>query len=337
MKEKTAIAVIGAGRIGKIHIENINNHIKDYYVKWLIEPAHKEMLQLIEEMGIPHVSDKLQPALDDKEVKAILICSSGDTHLDFIKQAARQKKAIFCEKPLGLDVAKTKEAIKVAKDNKVLLQVGFNRRFDGEFSALKKKIKEIGSLQMIKITSRDPAPPPHEYIKRSGGIFLDMSIHDFDMVRFLSDSEVVEVSVMADCLVDPKLKKYDDVDTALISLKLKNGAMALIDNCRKAVYGYDQRIELFGSKGMLIASNRQESLVETFNEQGKKGEKLLYFFLERYSNSFITEMKSFFASVANPKLGVAVSGEDGLKPLVIGLAAKKSLKEKRIVRLEEIG
>lgn len=334
--QKHAIAVIGAGRIGKLHVENIKAHIKDYYIKWLVEPAHKEMRKWIDEMQIPNVSEKLQPAINDKEVKAVVICSSADTHLEFIEQSAKKGKAIFCEKPLAVDLAKTKKTLKIVKDSGVLLQVGFNRRFDHEFSHLKEKIKEIGSLQLIKITSRDPAPPPYSYIKRSGGMFLDMSIHDFDMVRFLSGSEVVEVSVMADCLVDRKIAKYDDVDTALISLKLKNGTMALIDNCRKAIYGYDQRIEVFGSKGMAIASNRQESLVETFSEKGKKGEKLLYFFLERYSNSFVTEMKSFFASVDNPKRGVAVSGDDGLKPLAIGLAVQKALKEKRTVRLAEI-
>jgi len=266
----------------------------------------------------------------------VIICSSTDTHSQITIESANAKKHIFCEKPIDYDIDRIKKALDAVEKAGVKFQVGFNRRFDHNFKRVHDLILEgkIGEPHIIRITSRDPAPPPPEYVKVSGGMFLDMTIHDFDMARYLSGSEVVEVYASGAVLVDPEIGKAGDIDTAVITMKFKNGALGVIDNSRRAVYGYDQRVEVFGSRGCVSVSNDTDSSAVLSSEEGVFSEKPKYFFLERYMDSFAAEMRMFVDSIINNSVP-AVTGIDGLKPVLIGLAAKRSLAEGKPVRLEE--
>jgi len=230
-------------------------------------------------LGIPHVTNNAEDIFGDPEISVVQICSSTDTHADYIIKAARSGKNIFCEKPVDLSVEKVKKALAAVKEAGVRLQIGFNRRFDHNFAHVRKLIDDgaIGQVQLVKITSRDPAPPPISYVKVSGGIFLDMTIHDFDMARFQAKSEVEEVYAQGAVLIDPEIGKAGDVDTAIIMLKFANGALGVIDNSRKAVYGYDQRVEVFGSAGAAAAENDTPSQVRLSDTSGVHADKPLLF------------------------------------------------------------
>jgi len=332
------VGIIGAGRIGKLHAENIANSIPQAR---LVAIADVNMTSAIEAwakgLGIEKVFKDPADLIADKSIQAVLICSSTDTHADFVVKLAQAGKHIFCEKPVDLSVAKVNAALAAVKKAGVKLQVGFNRRFDHNFRKVRDLVESgaVGTPQIIKITSRDPAPPPPAYVAVSGGIFLDMSIHDFDMARFQAGSEVVEVYAAGAVLIDEAIGKAGDVDTAIITLKFANGALGVIDNSRKASYGYDQRVEVFGSKGSAEAVNDTPNTVRFSNEDGVSGEKPLYFFLERYKEAFIAEMRAFLDALSSGK-SCPVTGEDGLQDLLVGLAAKKSLAEGRPVKLSEI-
>jgi myo-inositol 2-dehydrogenase/D-chiro-inositol 1-dehydrogenase len=275
--------------------------------------------------------------LADPEIDAVLVCSSTDTHAEISIAAAKAGKHIFCEKPIDYDLDRIDMVLEAVKEAGVKFQVGFNRRFDHNFARINQVTKDgvIGDPQIIKITSRDPEPPPVSYVKVSGGIFLDMAIHDFDMARFQAGSEVTEVYSVGDSLVDPEIGKAGDVDTAITTLKFENGSMAVIDNCRKAVYGYDQRVEVFGSKGSIEARNDKETNTILRTAESVSEDKPLYFFLERYMASFAEEMKQFFEAISNDT-EVPCGGIDGLNSVIIGLAATKSVKEGRPVKISEI-
>jgi myo-inositol 2-dehydrogenase / D-chiro-inositol 1-dehydrogenase len=332
------VGIIGAGRIGKIHAENIAYFMPQAKIAAI---ADLNMTPAIEAwakgLGVPKVLKDPEALLADKDIVAVLICSSTDTHADFVIKAAQAGKHVFCEKPVDLTTAKVRAALAAAKKAGIKLQVGFNRRFDHNFRKVRDLVESgaVGSPQIIKITSRDPAPPPPAYVAVSGGIFLDMTIHDFDMARFQAGSEVVEVYAAGAVLVDEGIGKAGDVDTAIVTLKFANGALGVIDNSRKATYGYDQRVEVFGSKGAAAAENDAPSTVKLSNEAGVAGDKPLYFFLERYKEAFISEMRAFLDAVAQGK-PTPVTGDDGLQDLLVGLAAKKSLAEGRPVKLSEI-
>ncbi|MGO8695200.1 MAG: inositol 2-dehydrogenase [Rectinemataceae bacterium] len=338
MSQPITIGIIGAGRIGKIHAENIAYFMPNAKLAAI---ADVNMTSAIEawakNLGVPKVLKDPAALIADKEIEAVLICSSTATHADFVVKAAQAGKHVFCEKPVDLTVAKVRAALDAVKKANVKLQVGFNRRFDHNFRRVRELVESgaVGTPQIIKITSRDPAPPPATYVAVSGGIFLDMMIHDFDMARYQAGSDVVEVYASGAVLVDEAIGKAGDVDTALVSLRFANGALGVIDNSRKAVYGYDQRVEVFGSKGSAVAENDAPSSVRLSNESGVIGDKPLYFFLERYKEAFITEMRAFFDAVAEGK-PCPVTGEDGLQDLLVGLAAKKSLAEGRPVKIAEI-
>jgi myo-inositol 2-dehydrogenase / D-chiro-inositol 1-dehydrogenase len=318
---KLTLGVIGAGRIGKLHIDNLLR-MPNVNIKAIADPyidkswANTRSLNAITDV---------EYVFSDSDIDAVLILSPSTLHAEQIIKAARAGKHIFCEKPIALDPAKIEEAIKEADDNNVKLQIGFNRRFDPDFRRLKEAVEsgKIGELYMIKIISRDPAPPPVEYIKESGGMFLDMTIHDFDMVRYLSGSEVVQVFASGAVLVDPKIGEAGDIDTAITTLKLANGALASIDNSRQAVYGYDQRVEVFGSKGSMAAYNNTETGTVFTSTDGVVSDCPLDFFLERYTKSFMQEMVGFIQAVTEDKVP-PVTGQDGLAATLIGLAAKKS-------------
>jgi myo-inositol 2-dehydrogenase/D-chiro-inositol 1-dehydrogenase len=267
----------------------------------------------------------------------VAICSSTDTHADLIIEAAGAGKHVFCEKPVDHSLAKIDKAIDAVKKAGVQCQIGFNRRFDPNFKALRDLVQggRIGDLHILRITSRDPAPPPAEYVKVSGGMFLDMTIHDFDMARYLSGSEVEEVYAAGGVMVNPDIGAAGDIDTAVITLKFANGAIGTIDNSRKAAYGYDQRAEVFGSGGMAATANNTPNTSVYSNADGVISEKPLYFFLERYMESFVAELRDFVNAIREGT-PTPVNVLDGRKPVVIAMAAKKSLQENRPVRLSEI-
>lgn len=333
------VGVIGAGRIGKVHTQSITTKVPNARIKTIADPfMNKDTEKWAKSMGIKNTTKDYKDILKDKEIQAVLICSSTDTHSKISMEAIKAGKHVFCEKPIDHDVKKIKAVMDCLKKNpKVKYQVGFNRRFDHNFEAVRDAVKsgKIGKPQLIKITSRDPAPPGIDYIKVSGGIFLDMMIHDFDMVRFLAGCDATEVYANGAVLVDPAIGKAGDIDTAIVTLKMENGALAVIDNSRKAVYGYDQRAEVFGSKGMVMNANDSQSNIVIANENGVTGEKPLLFFLERYMDAYAKEIICFINAIekkTNTPLGVM----DGLQPVIMGLAAKKSLKEHRPVKLSEI-
>lgn len=332
------VGIIGAGRIGKVHVQSICTQVPNAEVKMLADPFMNEETETwAKKMGVKAVTKDYKEVLADPEIDAVLICSSTDTHSPISVEAIQAGKHVFCEKPIDHDVTKIKEVMDVLKNSKMKYQIGFNRRFDHNFEAAQKAVADgkIGDPHIIKITSRDPEPPCAEYVKVSGGMFLDMTIHDFDMVRFLAGCNAEEVYVEAAVLVDPAIGEAGDVDTAVITLKMENGAIAVIDNSRKAVYGYDQRAEVFGSKGMVAVTNDSSSSAVISNAEGVTGEKPLYFFLERYMEAYAKEIKCFIEAIENDTdtpLGVM----DGLYPVLMGLAAKKSLEEHRPVKISEI-
>jgi myo-inositol 2-dehydrogenase/D-chiro-inositol 1-dehydrogenase len=275
--------------------------------------------------------------MDDGEIDFVVICSSTDTHATFMQQAAERGKHVFCEKPIALDLDEIDRVLGVVEKAGVKLQIGFNRRFDANFARMAQLVREgkIGEPHILRITSRDPAPPPIEYVKVSGGIFLDMMIHDFDMARFLVGSEVEEVYTNGAVKVDPAIGEAGDVDTAIVSLKFKNGVIGTIDNSRKAVYGYDQRAEVFGSKGMVNSENMTPNRVHLYSQEEISRDVPLHFFVERYVDAYIDEIRQFIEAVANDT-PVPVGGIDGKLPVVMGHAATKSYREGRAVKLEEI-
>lgn len=332
------VGIIGAGRIGKVHAESICTRVKNAKLKTIADPfMNDETAAWAKGMGVEHVTKDYKEILQDEEIEAVIICSSTDTHSAISVEAIEAGKHVFCEKPIDHDIEKIKQVIEALKKTEVKYQVGFNRRFDHNFKAVKDAVTngKIGDPHIIKVTSRDPEPPNAEYVKVSGGMFLDMTIHDFDMVRFLAGCDATEVYVQSAVLVDDAIGKAGDVDTAVITLQMENGAIAVIDNSRKAVYGYDQRAEVFGSRGMAATANDSLSTAVISNEQGVTGEKPLYFFLERYMDSFGEEMNQFVEAIEND-LDTPLGVIDGLKPVLMGLAAKKSVEEHRPVNMSEI-
>ncbi|PJG84061.1 inositol 2-dehydrogenase [Caviibacterium pharyngocola] len=332
------VGIIGAGRIGRVHSESITKYVKGAEIKAISDVrVTEELKEWAKGMGIPNVYEDYKQILQDPEIDAVLVCSSTNTHAPISIEAARAGKHIFCEKPIDADVGRIQEVLAEVAKAGVKFQVGFNRRFDHNFKAIKNAVVngDIGEPHVIRVTSRDPDAPPIEYVKVSGGMFFDMTIHDFDMVRYLSGSEVTEVYAAGGVLVNPEIGKAGDIDTAVITLKLANGAIAVIDNSRKAVYGYDQRAEVFGSKGAIQTANDTPSTAILSNASGVIAEKPKYFFLERYMQSFADEMACFVDSVVNDK-PTLVNGNDGLQPVLIAIAAKKSLDEGRPVKLSEV-
>jgi len=332
------VGIIGAGRIGKVHTESICNYVRNAKIKTVADPfMNADTEAWLRSMGVENTTTDHHDILNDPEIDAVLICSSTNTHSIISLEAIAAGKHVFCEKPIDHDLSKIMQVVEALKTSKVKYQVGFNRRFDHNFAAVKQAVTDgkVGDVHIVKITSRDPAPPSAEYAAVSGGMFLDMTIHDFDMVRFLAGCDAEEIYVQSAVLVDPAIGEAGDVDTAVITLKMENGAIAVIDNSRRAAYGYDQRAEVFGSKGMAATSNDTQSSMVLSNEDGVTGEKPLYFFLERYMQSFATEIKGFINAIENDT-DTLVGVEDGLKPVLMGLAAKKSVLEHRPVKLSEI-
>ena len=332
------IGIIGAGRIGRVHVESIRTQVADVAVKVLADPfMNEQTAEWAKQMGVERVTKDYKEILADSAIDAVLICSSTDTHASISIEAIEAGKHVFCEKPVDHDIQKIKQVQAALREHPVKYQVGFNRRFDHNFAAVRNAVAEgrIGDSHIIRITSRDPEPPSADYINVSGGMFLDMTIHDFDMARFLAGCNAKEIYVEAAALVDPAIGEAGDVDTAVITMKMENGSLVTIDNSRKAVYGYDQRVEVFGSKGMVNVSNDTVSSAVVSSADGVTAEKPLYFFLERYMQAYAGEIKSFVQAIERDG-DTAVGIIDGLESVRMGLAAKKSLAEHRPVGLSEI-
>ncbi|MCU6790807.1 MULTISPECIES: inositol 2-dehydrogenase [Paenibacillus] len=334
--KKIRIGIIGAGRIGKIHADNLLRLPETEIVAVSDLFAGPELQAWASERGIAIVTTDSNEVIANPEIDAIFICSSTDTHVPLIKQAAEAGKHIFCEKPVSMDIRQTEEALEAVRKAGVKLQIGFNRRFDHNFKRVREHVQGglIGEPHIVKITSRDPNPPHPDYIKVSGGIFMDMMIHDFDMARFLSGSEVEEVHAIGNVLINPVFAEHGDVDTAIVTLRFANGALGVIDNSRQAVYGYDQRVEVFGSKGSTAASNDHPTTVEISTVDGITRDKPLHFFLERYNAAYVEETQMFIDCIVNDK-PLPVEGNDGLQAERIALAAKLSSQLGRPVKVSE--
>ena len=334
---KIRVGLIGAGRIGKLHIEHLAQNIPEVELATICSLNLSNVKSLAEQYNVPKVTTDYNTLLADPQIDAVLITASTNTHVEMSQAAAKAGKHIFCEKPISLDLEQIDETLAIVEEAGVKFQVGFNRRFDASFARVREAVAsgEIGKPHIMRITSRDPAPPPIEYVKVSGGIFLDMTIHDFDMARYLIGDEVVEVYAAGGVRVDPKIGEAGDIDTTVITLRFQNGVIGTIDNSREAVYGYDQRVEVFGSKGMVTAANPPTDTVTFSGSEGTRAASPPYFFVERYKPAFLSELQAFFACIQEDT-PPPVTGADGRAPVVIGFAALKSLRENRPVLLSEI-
>jgi len=330
------VGIIGAGRIGLLHANNIIKSnllsleaIADINIDHLLEGGWQERVAMI--------TTDVNDILNNPDISAVFICSSTNTHVEYIERAAIAGKHIFCEKPISFNVKETKEVLEIVKEKGVKFQSGFNRRYDVHFRKLFESVREnkIGEPHIVKISSRDPSPPTENYVKHSGGLFMDMTIHDFDMARYLMNSEIIEVSAKAANLVDPMFLKLSDVDTAIITLTFENGALAVIDNSRQAVYGYDQRIEVFGSGGVVSVDNELQSNLQISTNKGTTLDNPKYFFLERYREAYEEEINCFARSLLD-NLPISCTGEDGYKAELLAHAANLSFQQNRAVKLSEL-
>jgi myo-inositol 2-dehydrogenase/D-chiro-inositol 1-dehydrogenase len=331
------VGIIGAGRIGKVHAENLAFRVPEARALAITDLNREAAERVASRCGIPTVASSVDQILANPAIQAVLICSSTDTHAELIIRAAQAGKHIFCEKPIAHSLGRIDAALAATRQSGVKLQIGFNRRFDPNFARVRAAVAsgEIGAPRLLHIISRDPAPPPVSYVKVSGGIFLDMTIHDFDMARFLIGDEVEEIYTAAGVMVDPAIGEAGDLDTALLVLRFRNGVIGTIDNCRQAAYGYDQRVEILGSAGSVATQNCYPNQATISTGQNVRRDLPLNFFMERYTESFATEVRSFVQSVVEDK-PTAVSGMDGRIPVVMALAARKSFDERRPVKLSEI-
>ena len=317
------IGVIGVGRIGSMHAELLARRTPGATVTRIYDAFEEQAHAVARPLGVP-TTNSVEALLAAPDVDAVAICTSTDTHADLIVAAAEAGKAIFCEKPVSLELAEVDRALAAVDAAGVPFQIGFNRRFDPGHAAV--AAADVGEPHLVRITSRDPAPPPLAYVRVSGGIFLDMTIHDFDMARFVAKSEVVDVFARGSVRIDEGFSEAGDVDTAVVMLEHENGCFTTIDNSRQAVYGYDQRVEVFGAKGMAASENPLANATIVRTAEGMRAATLPYFFLDRYVPSYLNEWQAFVSAVATGTEPV-VGKHDARAPLVIGLAAWQSLRE----------
>jgi len=328
--------ILGAGRIGRVHAETLAFRLPEAEIAAITDVNLEAARTLAARCHIPRVAGSAAEIFSDDTIDAVLICTSTDTHAELIVQAAGAGKHIFCEKPISLSLAKIDSSLAAVEKAGVKLQVGFNRRFDSNFIRVREAVAagEIGAPGLLHIISRDPAPPPYTYLRPSGGLFLDMMIHDFDMARYLLGDEVEEVYTAA-AAIDPGFAKEDDFDTAVVVLRFKSGAIGTIDNSRKAVFGYDQRVEILGSKGKIATENRYPNQVVVSGEKSVYTDLPFNFFMLRYPESFALELELFTRAVIEDK-PTPVTGADSRVPVVMALAARKSHDEHRPVKLSEV-
>ncbi len=330
------LGIIGAGRIGRVHASTLTTRVAGAQVLAIADIFAESAQAAAADYGIAEYSADPAEIISSADIDAVVICSSTDTHCHFITEAARAGKHIFCEKPIAFDLAEIDAALAAVEEAGVQLQIGFNRRFDANHARIKRAIVtgEIGAPHTLSIISRDPSPPPIEYIKVSGGLMMDMMIHDFDMCRFLL-GEVEEIFAMADVMVDAAIGEAGDIDTAKVMLRFANGAIGTIENSRQAVYGYDQRVEVFGSAGAVRSGNRHPNAVVISDACSVRQDLPLHFFIERYMESYALEIREFVRAI---EMGepVPVEGNDGRVPVLMAMAGMRSIAENRPVRLDEI-
>ncbi|NDE10108.1 MAG: inositol 2-dehydrogenase [Chitinophagia bacterium] len=333
--KKVNIAIFGVGRIGKIHLKNLLRFPGVTVVA--VADTHYPAEEFKKEFKDVFFSSNPDEVLAMPEVEAVLICTPTSSHSPMIELALKSGKHIFCEKPVDLSLERTKALVDMANQSSVKLMLGFNRRFDPDFLQARRSIQagRVGDIQIIKITSRDPGLPPLDYIKNSGGLFMDMAIHDFDMARYMMGKEVKEVFSRGLVLVDKQVGEVGDVDTALTTLIFEDDTYAVIDNSRKAIYGYDQRLEVFGNKGMIQVDNNQHNRNIISDADGIHHSLPLDFFMDRYAASYLNEIQ-FFIDALSKNEPIPVGGNDGLKATIIAVAAKKSVLEGRPVAISEI-
>lgn len=337
-KEKINVGLIGTGRMGKLHAQYLTSRLAAARLVVVADVNLVVAQEAAAAFDVPLAVSDYRELLDNPDIEAVVICSASDTHEQVVQEAASAGKHIFCEKPLGQDLHKIGRALAEVRRAGVKLQVGFNRRFDANFRRLHDMVAagKIGAPHILRITSRDPEPPSVEYVRASGGLFLDMTIHDFDMARYLIGSDVREIFAAGDAMIDEQIRAEGEIDTAVITLRFANGAMGTIDNSRKAVYGYDQRAEVFGSKGMATIANNTPDTHIYSNASDVHTAKPHAFFLERYAESFAEEMRAFIDCVRYDTIS-PVSGEDGRIAVMMAVAAQKSQREGRPVQLSEVG
>jgi len=331
------IGLIGAGRIGRLHAEHLAFRIPQASLLAVSDIVLEAAQKCAAECGIPAATQNHRAIMDNADIEAVVICSSTDTHAQMIEEAAAAGKHIFCEKPIDFDLVRIDRALAAVDRAGVKFQVGFNRRFDANHRRVRQAVEqgEIGQPHLLHIISRDPAPPPIAYIKVSGGIFLDMTIHDFDMARFLIGNEVEEIYAVGGVMVDPAIGEAGDIDTTVITLRFENGVIGTIDNSRQAVYGYDQRVEVFGSQGAISTGNNYPNTATIHGPQNIHRDLPFNFFMDRYVESYIAEMQAFIACIQQDT-EPPVTGQDGRIPVVMGYAAGKSYEENRPVKIGEI-
>ncbi len=329
------IGVIGVGRIGRMHAGLIAHQVPGAALAAVFDAYAPSAQGVAAELGVPVATSAEE--IFDADLDAVAICSSSDTHVDLLIAAARSGKAVFCEKPVSLDLAEVDRALGAIDAAGVPFQIGFNRRFDPAHASVREAVASgvVGDPHLVRISSRDPDPPPLDYVKTSGGLFLDMMIHDFDMARFVTGSEVIEVFARGALRIEPTFAEAGDIDTALVTLVHEDGCLTAIDNSRRAAYGYDQRVEVFGSEGMAMSDNPRAHTGSNLTPAGERRPPNPYFFLERYLPSYVREWQAFVEAVKRG-LRPPVSSADARAPLVIGLAAGRSLREGRPVRVEEV-
>lgn len=328
------VGLIGAGRIGRLHAQHLARRLPRARLVSIADVVLESARACAAENSVPTAVSDYRAVLDDSSVDAIVVCSATNTHARIIEDAAAAGKHLFCEKPIDLSLERTDAALAAVHRSGVKLQLGFNRRFDANYRRARAAIStgEVGTVWRVHIVSRDPEAPPLEYIRTSGGMFVDMTIHDFDMARFLVGSEVEEVFAATAVLVDPQIAAAGDIDTAVVLLRFTNGVIGTIDNSRSAVYGYDQRVEVFGSSGMVATSNNYDSNAVISDAKSVWRDLPLNFFMQRYTESYVAEMAAFVDCVLDDTQP-PVTGEDGRAALLLGLAAARSADENRPVRL----
>ncbi len=332
------VALLGIGRIGRVHLKNISTSVPAMDIKIVADPfLTAEGEEYCNQYGVEIVTKDVETVFSDPEIEAVLVCSATNTHADMVLKACEAKKNIFCEKPIDHDVARVRMVLDAVEKAGVKLQIGFNRRFDHNHHAVYEAIQagKIGTPHILRISSRDPAPPTIEYVRASGGIYYDMMIHDFDMIRYLAGCEATEVYAKGAVLVDPAIGNEGDVDTTIVTLTFENGSIGVIDNSRQAVYGYDQRIEVFGSGGSVQDANDLPNTVSISNADSTSCATCYKIMWDRYTQAFVDEMKSFADAIENNTTPL-VTGMDGLYPVLMAAAAKKSCEEGRPVKISEV-
>ena len=331
------LGMLGAGRIAQTHLKTLATRIPDADVEIIADPFGNVAAETAREFGIPRHTSDHRDVLEDESIDAVIICTTTNTHAPLMEEAARAGKHIFCEKPIDLDVARIDQALAAVKDAGVRLQVGFNRRFDPNHRRVRQAIEagEIGDPHILHVISRDPYPAPMSYTRNSGGIFVDMTVHDFDLARYLIGSEIEEIYATGTINIVPELAELGDLDTTLLIMRFQNGVLGMIDNSRKAVFGYDQRVEVFGSGGSAKTDNRYDNAVTISDGASIRRDTPYEFFMERYTESFAREMESFVRALTEGT-PIEVDGFDGRMPVVMGVAAFLSHERGRPVRMEEI-